>query len=233
VNIPIRHDHEVLLESLLKGKLPRNLRWSEVVELIGQVGKVEQHGGDEFAFQVGTQRAFFKRPHGHDFEVEETSRLRLFLREAGLSAPSNGTPSRGRTIVIIDHHGAHIYEHLSGGKLEKELAVAPYDPFGFHRRLIHRKEAHYQGERVPEETSFYEEVAADLTHAEEIILVGHATGKSSALTFFAEYLKTHHPAISERVVLTEKLDLSALTEPQIEQIVKKHLGTAESTTAGK
>lgn len=56
MNTPIRHDHEVLLENLLKGKLPRNLRWSEVIEFIELVGKVEKQGGDEFAFQVGTQR---------------------------------------------------------------------------------------------------------------------------------------------------------------------------------
>jgi ABC-type phosphonate transport system ATPase subunit len=88
--------------------------------------------------------------------------------------------------------------------------------------LIHRKEAHYQGERVPEETSFYEQVAKDLVPAQEIILIGHGTGKSSALEFLAQYLKTHHPAIFQRVIASETVDLSALTEPQIQAIAKKH-----------
>jgi len=44
-----------------------------------------------------------------------------------------------------------------------ERKVQPYDPYNFHHHLIHRKEAHYRGERVPEEDSFYEEIAKDIT----------------------------------------------------------------------
>jgi len=101
--------------------------------------------------------------------------------------------------------------------------VKPYDPHGFHRHLIHRKEAHYQGERVPEEHSFYEDVAKDLVPAQEIVLIGHATGKSSAVEFLAEFLKKHHASIYQRVVATELTDLSALTEPEIESIARKHM----------
>ena len=62
MNDHIRNDHEDLLESLVGGKLPRNLSWSAVVDLIGQIGEVQPHGNDEFAFVVGSQRGFFKRP---------------------------------------------------------------------------------------------------------------------------------------------------------------------------
>jgi len=89
--------------------------------------------------------------------------------------------------------------------------------------LIHRKEAHYSGERVPEEDSFYEEVAKDITPANEIVVIGHATGKSNAGEFLKEYLKTHHPDISRRVIATESADLSAVTEPEIEALAKRHM----------
>src|SRR5580698_9152960 len=92
-----------------------------------------------------------------------------------------------------------------------------------HHLLIHRKEAHYRGERVPEEDSFYEEVAKDITPANEIVLIGHATGKSNAAEFLKEYLKTHHPDISGRVIATESADLSAVTEPEIEALAKRHM----------
>ena len=62
MNDHIRTDHEDLLESLVGGKLPRNLSWSAVVDLIGQIGEVQPHGNDEFAFVVGSQKGFFKRP---------------------------------------------------------------------------------------------------------------------------------------------------------------------------
>jgi hypothetical protein len=219
----LHHKEEMLLNGLLAGKLPRNLSWSEVVELIGKLGEVQPHGGDEVAFVVGSQRAFFKRPHSHELETSEVARLRRFLNEAGLTAPPRPPGQTGRIVVVIDHHAARVYQDLGDSRPEIEATVKPYDPYGFHRHLIHRKEAHYQGERVPEETSFYEQVAKDLVPAQEIILIGHGTGKSSALQFLAQYLKTHHPTIFERVTATETVDLSPLTEPEIEAIARKHI----------
>ena len=101
--------------------------------------------------------------------------------------------------------------------------MEPYDPFNFHHHLIHRKEAHYRGERVPEEHSFYEEIAKDITPANEIVLIGHATGTTNAADFLNEYLKAHHPEVSRRVVDIEGADLSAVTEPEIEALVKRHM----------
>jgi hypothetical protein len=222
MNALLRQKHELLLESLLSGKLPRNLAWSEVVELIGKLGEVQTHGGDEVVFVVGSQRAFFKPPHGKGLDDKEVSRLRKFLHEARVVSGPGKTSVPGRTVVIIDHHSARLYQNAGGGE-GSEVTAKPHDPQGFHRHLIHRKEAHYQGERVPEETSFYEQVAKDLVPAQEIVLIGHGTGKSSAVEFLADYLKKHHPATFQRVVATELVDLSALTEPQIEELARKHI----------
>ena len=219
----LRHDHEELLQSVLAGKLPRNLSWSDVTELIAQVGEVQKHAGDEFAFVVGSQRAFFKRPHSHDMQVEDVSRLRKLLHDAGLSAPKHEPHQPGRMVVVIDHHAARLYQDLGGSRPESEITINPADPHGFHRHLIHRKEANYQGDRVPEDTSFYEQVASHLVDAKQIILIGHGAGKSSAVEFLAEYLKNHHPTVHDRVVATEIVDLSALTEPEIEAIAKRHI----------
>ena len=224
----LRHDHELLLKSLLDGKLPRNLSWDEVVDLIGQIGEVQPHGNNEFTFVVGTQRQVFKRPHTHDLDVEEVSRLRRFLRNDAKDHEADGITagketSAGRVVVVIDHHGAHLYQDLGGSVPVPEAKVTPYDPYNFQHHLIHRKEAHYRGERVPEESSFYEQISKDLAPARQIILIGHATGTSSAVDYLAEYLKEHHPETFARVIATEKADLSALTAPEIEVIAKKHL----------
>ncbi len=219
----MKHDLELLHESLLHGKLPRNLNWSDTVELIAQLGEVKPHGGDEYVFLVGTQRAFFKHPHTHELGVEEVARLRKFLRDAGPDIPADQPAQPCRMVVVIDHHAAHVYQDLNASRPEDEKTVRPYDPFGFHHHLIHRKEAHYKGDRVPEEASFYEEVAKELLPANEIVLVGHGTGKSSAVEHLSEYLKTHHHNISQHVIATETADLSALTEPEIEVIAKRHM----------
>ena len=62
-----------------------------------------------------------------------------------------------------------------------------------------------------------------MTGANEIVLIGHATGKSNAADFLKEYLKTHHPDISQRVIASERADLSAVTESEIEARAKRHL----------
>ena len=214
---------ESLYQNLLNGKLPHNLSWGEAVELVDNLGEVQPHGNDEFLFRVGGQRAFFKRPHTHDLDVEEVSRLRKFLQEAGRSEQMEEAARPLRMIVVIDHHAAHLYQDIGGARPSDEHTVRPYDPFHFHHHLIHRKEAHYRGERVPEEYSFYEEVAKDLALANEIVLIGHATGKSNAADFLKEYLRTHHSDISRRIIAIESADLSAVTEPEIEALARRHM----------
>src|SRR6516225_5282206 len=219
----MRQHLESLYQNLLDGKLPHNLSWSEAVELVEHLGEVQPHGDDEFVFRVGSQRAFFKRPHTHDLGMEEVSRLRKFLQEARSGGHIEEPAKPHRVIVVIDHHAAHVYQDLGGSRPADEHKVRPYDAFNFHHHLIHRKEAHYRGERVPEEHSFYEEVAKDLTSANEIVLIGHATGNSNAAVFLKEYLKSHHPDISRRVIATESADLSAVSEPEIEALAKRHM----------
>jgi len=73
----------MLHQSLLHGDLPRSLHWSDAFELIRHLGQVEPRGHDEFAFVVGTQRELFKRSRASQFSVEEVSRLRQFLKNAG------------------------------------------------------------------------------------------------------------------------------------------------------
>ena len=219
---------ESLYQNLLNGKLPHNLSWSEAVELVEHLGEVQAHGNEEFSFVVNGQSVFFKKPHAHDLGVEEVSRLRRFLKEAGPNATKSGSPVEepsqpSRMIVVIDHHAAHVYKDFGGSRPADENMVRPYDPYHFHHHLIHRKEAHYVGERVPEEHSFYEEIAKDITPASEIVLIGHANGTSNAADFLNEYLKAHHPEVSRRVVDIESADLSAVTEPEIEALVKRHM----------
>jgi hypothetical protein len=219
----LHHKLAVLHQNLLHGKLPRSLHWTDALELIEHLGEVQQTVGGEFAFVVGTQREFFKRPHTPEFGIEEVSRLRRFLKEASSVVPASAPVQASRMVVVIDHHGAHIFHDLGGSQSGNEAAIEPYDPHRFHHHLVHRKEAHYQGDRVPEEASFYEEVVKQLIPATEIALIGHGTGKSSAVDALVAYLRKHRPDVSRRVIATETADLSALTEPALEAIAKRHM----------
>lgn len=187
-----------------------------------ELGRVQPHGNDAFAFLVGTERSFFKSSHDNTLDASDVPRLRGLLYQAGLNPATGKSDTLLRIVVIIDHRAARVYGSLGTDQPESEQSIKPYDPHGFHQHLIHRKEAYYQGERAPEESSFYESVAKDLVKADEIVPVGHGTGKSSTVEFLAAYLKKHHPETSDRMIAIETVDLSALTDPQIEEIVKKH-----------
>ena len=89
---------ESLYRNLLNGKLPHNLSWAEAVELVEHLGAVQPHGNDEFVFVVNGQNVFFKKPHTHDLGVEEVSRLRKFLKEAGPDAHKSGIDRYHRPI---------------------------------------------------------------------------------------------------------------------------------------
>jgi hypothetical protein len=217
----LHHKLAVLHENLLHGKLPRSMRWADAVELVEHLGQVQPQGGEEFAFTIGTERELFRRPHGADLGIEEVSRLRKFLKNAGREAAESQAAQSPETVVVIDHHAARVFQDMNLHQPQSEVGIKPYDPHHFHHHLIHRKEAHYEGDRVPEETSFYREIAQALVPAKEIILIGHGVGKSSAVDVLLDYLKKHHFEIAERVKVTQIADLSALTEPQIEALARK------------
>jgi hypothetical protein len=137
-----------------------------------------------------------------------------------LSLPRN---ERRMTVLLIDHHGARFFETKGpSGGLQESQSLQPKDPHGFLRHLEHRKEADYQGQRVPEADEFYERVAQRLKSSPSIILVGDATGRSSALDYLRSYLDEKHKDITARIVGVEDADLSAITLGQIEKIARRH-----------
>jgi hypothetical protein len=127
------------------------------------------------------------------------------------------------TVLLIDHHHARFFETAGpDGRLVEREHLEPKDPHGFRRHLEHRKEADYGGQRVPEADEFYERVAERLKDAASIVLVGDATGKSSASRYLLAYLDKKHKAIADRIVGTEDADLSAISLGRIEEIARRH-----------
>jgi hypothetical protein len=127
------------------------------------------------------------------------------------------------TVLLIDHHRARFFETAGpDGRLEEREHLEPKDPHGFRRHLEHRKEADYRGQRTPEADEFYERIAGRLKDAASIVLVGDATGKSSASRYLLAYLGEKHKAIADRIAGTEDADLSAISLGRIEEIARRH-----------
>jgi hypothetical protein len=219
----LHHKLAVLKQNLLHGKLPRDLAWEDAVSLVSHLGHVESHVGEEMTFVVGEERALFKKPKSGELDTDETSRLRKLLKSAGSAAVATEQVQPCRMIVVVDHHIAHLYRDIDGTRPSEVKAIEPADPHHFHHHLVHKKESHYQGDRVPEDHELYGEIAAALAPANEIVVIGHGVGKSNAAAVLMEYLKTHAPQTAKLVKSVEVADLSALTAPEIELIAQRHM----------
>src|ERR1700738_1096263 len=81
-------------------------------------------------------------------------------------------------LVVIDHQEARVYRTEVHGA--DPVRIAPYDPHGY-RKHLHSAHEWTDGKRQPERKSFYEAIAKTLRGAEQVLLFGSGTGRSSAV----------------------------------------------------
>lgn len=226
------HKHQAaLLKSLLTGPLPYNALTHDVMSLFEHLGIVEDHGHNKLLLKIGQEQRVLPRPRGKHLTTEELSGVRHLLVGSGIEALASNSNvvenediSQKPWVVVIDHHAARFYHATEASRPEAIGRTSPRDSHGFHRHLIHRKEANYQGDRVPEDDEFYKEIASKLMDAPAIVIIGHATGKSDAAAYLISYLEKHCAYIATRIVGIEVADISALTDPEVEALAERHLG---------
>src|SRR5580698_6388653 len=100
-------------------------------------------------------------------------------------------------LVIIDHQEAKVYRTELSGTVPAR--IVPYDPHGFGRHL-HSAHEWTDGKRQPERKSYYEAVAKTLRGAEQVLVFGSGTGRSSAMEMLLADLKDHHPDVAAKVI---------------------------------
>lgn len=106
-------------------------------------------------------------------------------------------------LITIDHHEARLYRCEDKGSHAQ--VIRPHDPHHIRSHLTHRN-TNYAGQRAPEDPAFYKAVAAALRPADQILIIGHATGHSSAKLVLLKYLANHHQSLLERVIGVESVD---------------------------
>jgi hypothetical protein len=115
-------------------------------------------------------------------------------------------------LVVIDHQEARVYRTEVHGAVPER--IVPYDPHGYGRHL-HSAHEWTDGKRQPERKSFYEAVARTLHGAEQVLLFGSGTGRSSAMDMLLADLKAHHPDVAKAVVGSVVVDAHHTTENQL------------------
>ena len=127
-------------------------------------------------------------------------------------ATSNERKTAPHLLVVIDHHEARVYRTEIRGAIP--LHIAPFDPHG-HGRHLHSAHEWTDGKRQPERKSFYEAIAKTLQGAEQVLLFGSGTGRSSAMDMLLADLKTHHPDVAQKIIGSVPVDAHHTTEGQL------------------
>ena len=115
-------------------------------------------------------------------------------------------------LVVIDHQEARVYRTEVHGAVP--LRIVPFDPHGYGKHL-HSAHEWTDGKRQPERKSFYEAVAKTLRGAEQVLLFGSGTGRSSAMEQLLSDLRGHHPDVAEKVIGSVVVDAHHTTEDQL------------------
>jgi hypothetical protein len=133
-------------------------------------------------------------------------------QEDGFMATSDKTEAVQHLLVVIDHQEARIYHTEVHGAVP--VRITPYDPHGYGKHL-HSAHEWTDGKRLPERKSFYEAIAKTLRGAEQVLLFGSGTGRSSAMEMLLDDLKAHHPDVATRIIGTVIVDAHHTTENQL------------------
>ncbi|MEO9215723.1 MAG: hypothetical protein ABI227_08740 [Rhodanobacter sp.] len=218
------------LAALFRHPVPRNLEWSDVLELLETIGEVDHQDNGKSTLRVGDKKTVVHQPHGKDMAEDEVMALRKFLRQAGWSANGHAemagditTPVKS-LLVVVDHHEAKVFQIGPSPQDASRQEIKPYDPHHFLHHLTHKDQDRQRGQRAPEDPDFYRHIATALAQAEQIVVVGHGTGHSNAAHHLVEYLAAYHPETRARVLAELVVDVSSVTPAQLLEMGQQALG---------
>ena len=63
--------------------------------------------------------------------------------------------------------------------------------------------------------TYFNEICAAVSSANEILLIGHGAGKASEMLHFIQFAERKHPEVAKEIVDAIEADVITLTEPQI------------------
>jgi hypothetical protein len=211
VHLNGRHRHTY--EAIFRHPAAHNLEWHDVRSLLEVVAEVTE--GEKGALHVtrnGRMVVLHTPKHKDVATIEDLLAIRRFLEPSGEAENSRRVAPDAHLLVVIDHHEAKIYRTESSGTVPQQLT--PYDPHGFGRHLQSRIEE-TDGKRQPERKSFYEDIAATLRGADQIVIFGSGVGESSAMEQLLADLKLNHRDVAEHIVGSIVVDAHHVTEGQL------------------
>ncbi len=209
---------------------PANLEWRDVFALIRHYGDVEQLKNGHIVLSVGNERLNLQAPHTKTLDKNQVVKLRHLLKAAGvtpehpeLETAERPAPPLPGVILTIDHHQAVFWRQEKAGEpLTKLKRLQPHDPQHHRDNLRLRQATDYQGQRAPEDPSYYKRIIKELQDAPAAIVIGNAEGQSSAMHVLKTFIERHQPGLLRRITAFVDTDLHALTEARIRAIAARY-----------
>ncbi len=217
--------HQSTYDAVFQHPIARNLQWHDVKSMLTAMSdKTEEHA-ENVKFTRNGQTLVIHPPRRKDFsDIQELMRIRHFL-EHSKEAPQAAAPPGAHLLVVIDHREARIFKAEFHGAVPAR--ITPHDPQGSHRYL-HNVENDSNGQRKPELKAFYQAIAQALAGAQKILILGSATGSSSAMDYLVAELKRHHPQIAGRVVGAKVVNEQHMSEDQMLAEARGFFGASRS-----
>ena len=228
-------DDRRTLDAIFHHPAPHNLSWRDVLRLLKHLGSADERADGKSSLMINGHHLILHKPHGKHLDASQVADLRHYFALSGISpdnphgTPATAAPSSADVVVLIDHHGAKLYQiHLSSN--QQAETITPYDPHHFLHHLHHRDEVSEHGQRPAEDLTFYDRIAEALRDVNRIVLLSHGTGSSNASNVLAERLKKQHPSIYMKVVGQAEVNTSAMTEAEILAFGRKAFATGEQSS---
>lgn len=86
----LSNHHRDTITAVFAHPTRHNIRWVDIVSLVGAMGQIEEKHDGRFRVTIGPEVEVFDRSHGKDVTMEQIIDLRRMLTHAGL-APEAGT----------------------------------------------------------------------------------------------------------------------------------------------
>jgi hypothetical protein len=204
--------HLHALSELSAHPIARNIEWSDLIPALSSIGSVHVESNGNYHFTRNNHTISIQQPREKTVSMEDVLKIRQFLKAS--ATPKDVEPSLQRSLIVaIDHHKAIIVHNpqeqdQSIEKIEADLSAG---------RMLHqiKREAPFSDNNPTDDPHYFDLVIKAMMKSERIVILSHGTGSSNAAQKLMTIVSEEHPQIMHKIIAVAKVDLEAMTEPQI------------------
>ena len=199
-------------KSIFQHPVVHDLRWNDLHAMLGAVAELKDETNGTVKVTRNGLSLFLHAPAGRDVtDVEIIMKIRHFLDQSK-NTPEKTVAEGAHMLVVIDHREARIFDTEMKGEVPQK--ITPHHSTA-KDRYLHNVQDDANGQRRPENKKFYENVAATLKDAQQILVFGNATGAASAMQQLTNDLEKHHKEIAGRVIGWINVDEKHMSDNQL------------------